>query len=135
MCPYLHFQIYPSGYNYQSLIGVILTITAMIYVDNQNKKRWQKDFIYKQKLENVLEFTTLYLEESNKLLACFKNIKNFIISQKDSKQTFLGYPIPQKGINYFKDLIDNNINNLRETCPNDKQRLAKVRKYLETLCD
>ena len=27
------------------------------------------------------------------------------------------------------------INNLRETCPNDKQRLAKVRKYLETLCD
>ena len=46
----------------------------MIYVDNQNKKRWQKDFIYKQKLENVLEFTTLYLEESNKLLACFNII-------------------------------------------------------------
>ena len=94
--------------DYQTLVGVILTIIAMIYVDNQNKKRWQNDFIYKQQLEIILEFTTLYLEESNKLLACFKNIKRFIISLKDSKQTFCGLPLSNKGLNHFTNLIDNN---------------------------
>jgi len=94
--------------DYQSIIGVILTIIGMIFVDERNKKRWMKDSLFKQKISLTLNFANKFLEESPKLLSFLASLERYILFKKEPNSNYIGFPLPEDSLSYFKTTIDKN---------------------------